>query len=616
MKTTNIINNRIANLRNELHKQQLDAIIIPTADPHLSEYLPSHWQLREWLSGFTGSAGTLVVTTARLGEYAYLWADSRYWVQAEQELADSEIQLQKLSANNTYSKWLKDNATDMDNIKIAIDSNMLSVASLTNLQDAFANKNIEIVTNDNITQIWQALYQAENSQRPTLPTAKLFRHNPQFVSVSASEKLAQVRQGMAEHGATHHLLSSLDDIAWLTNLRGADVDYNPVFLSHLLISQQQATLFIDKNKVSAEIAEELKNAKIELADYNDLAKYIANLTANDSLLIDPNKVAVSSLLALDKQVKLIKKIAPSTLLKSIKSAEDIANIREAMRQDGVALCEFFAEFEHRMEKGERLSELDVDSMLIEYRSQQANYVSPSFPTIAGFNANGALPHYRATEESFSYIEGDGLLLIDSGGQYHNGTTDITRVVPIGNISDEHKRDFTAVLKAHIALANANFPEGISSPLVDAICRAPLWAMQMDYGHGTGHGVGYFINVHEGPQGIAYSAPATAERAMRAGMITSNEPGLYREGQWGIRIENLVANMVVENPQESQFGDYLYFETVTYCPIDTRLVNKEMLTAEEINWLNDYHQQVFTELSNREDLSEQGLSWLMERTRAI
>ncbi|MBS9779930.1 MAG: aminopeptidase P family N-terminal domain-containing protein, partial [Moraxellaceae bacterium] len=309
------INNRLANLRNELHKQQLDAIIIPTADPHLSEYLPSHWQLREWLSGFTGSAGTLVVTTNRLGEYAYLWADSRYWVQAENELTDTEIQLQKLSANNTYRKWLKNNVTDTDKIKIAIDSNMLSVASLTNLQDAFTDKNIEIVTDNNIRQIWQALYQTENSERPSLPTAKLFRHNPQFVSISASEKLAQVRQGMAEHGASHHLLSSLDDIAWLTNLRGADVDYNPVFLSHLLISQQQAILFIDKNKVSDEIAEELKNATIEIADYNDLAKEIAKLTASDSLLIDPNKVAVSSLLTLDKQVKLIKKIAPSTLLK-------------------------------------------------------------------------------------------------------------------------------------------------------------------------------------------------------------------------------------------------------------------------------------------------------------
>ncbi len=621
----NIINTRLANLRNELNKQQLDAIIVPTADPHLSEYLPSHWQLREWLSGFTGSAGTLVVTTGNLGNHAYLWADSRYWVQAEHELADSEIELQKLSANNTYSQWLASNSSE--NTTITIDSNMVSVAGLTSLQHGFANSlggnSIQIITDDSIAQIWQALYQAENSERPALPTAKLFRHNPKFVSVSASEKLVQVRQGMEEHGATHHLLSSLDDIAWLTNLRGADVDYNPVFLSHLLISQQQATLFIDNNKVSADIAKELKSADIELADYNDLAKYIAGLTVNDSLLIDPNKVAVSSLLALDKlaldeQVKVIKKIAPSTLLKSVKSSEDINNIREAMRQDGVALCEFFAEFERRMNAGDALTELDVDSMLIDYRSQQANYVSPSFPTIAGFNGNGALPHYRATEDSFSKIEGDGLLLIDSGAQYHNGTTDITRVVPIGNISHEHKRDFTAVLKAHIALATAYFPEGISSPSIDAICRAPLWAMQMDYGHGTGHGVGYFINVHEGPQGIAYSAPNTAERAMRAGMITSNEPALYREGQWGIRIENLVANMAVENPQETQFGDYLYFETVTYCPIDTRLVNKAMLTEQEVNWLNNYHSQVFDELSNRTDsgLSEQGLAWLTERTKAV
>jgi Xaa-Pro aminopeptidase len=306
------------------------------------------------------------------------------------------------------------------------------------------------------------------------------------------------------------------------------------------------------------------------------------------------------------------------LLKSVKSDSDIDHVREAMRQDGAALSEFFATFEQRLAAGERLSELDVDSMLIEARSQQPHYVSPSFPTIAGFNENGALPHYRATPEKFSYLdvaEGEGgLLLIDSGAQYQNGTTDITRVVGIGKVSSEHKRDFTTVLKAHIALAKAHFPDGIASPLIDAICRAPLWQAQMDYGHGTGHGVGYFLNVHEGPQVIAYSASTPKERAMKVGMISSNEPGLYREGKWGIRIENLVVNMPVASPTETEFGKFLNFETITYCPIDTRLIEPALLTQVEIDWLNNYHSQVYAELKDRVDGA--ALEWLTERTKAI
>lgn len=317
-------------------------------------------------------------------------------------------------------------------------------------------------------------------------------------------------------------------------------------------------------------------------------------------------------------IGFIEQMAPSTLLKSVKSDADIDHVREAMRQDGAALSEFFAAFEQRLADGERLSELDVDSMLIAVRSQQPHYVSPSFPTIAGFNENGALPHYRATPEKFSYLdvnEGEGgLLLIDSGAQYQNGTTDITRVVGIGQVSSEHKRDFTTVLKAHIALAKAHFPDGIASPLIDAICRAPLWQAQMDYGHGTGHGVGYFLNVHEGPQVIAYSASIPKERAMKEGMISSNEPGLYREGKYGIRIENLMVNKRVAQPVETEFGDFLNFETVTYCPIDTRLIESSLLTQIEIDWLNNYHSQVYAELKDR--VEGAALDWLTERTKAI
>ena len=600
------IHERIANLRSTLAAQDLTAIIVPSADPHLSEYLPEYWQARLWLSGFTGSVGTLVVTA----DFAGLWTDSRYWVHAADQLEGTGITLEKLAPGQpNHIDWLADHLQEGDSV--AVDGNVLSIAEQDRLLNAFDANDITLITErDVLTEIW--------TDRPALPAAKLYAHDEQFLAQSATSKLVAVREGMAEAGATHHLLSSLDDIAWLMNLRGADVDYNPVFLSHMLIDADKATLFVDTNKVSEDIAKSLKDSGITLADYSAVQEALSALTPDDLLLLDPSKVAVGTLSKMADDVGFIEQMAPSTLLKSVKSDADIDHVREAMRQDGAALAEFFATFEQRLANGERLSELDVDSMLIDVRSRQPHYVSPSFPTIAGFNENGALPHYRATPEKFSYLdvaEGEGgLLLIDSGAQYQNGTTDITRVVGIGQVTAEHKRDFTIVLKAHIALARAHFPDGIASPLIDAICRAPLWQAQMDYGHGTGHGVGYFLNVHEGPQVIAYSASTPKERAMKVGMISSNEPGLYREGKWGIRIENLVVNTPVAKPTETEFGDFLNFETITYCPIDTRLIEPSLLDQAEIDWLNNYHSQVFAELKDRVEGS--ALEWLSERTKAI
>ena len=600
------IHDRIDNLRQTLAAQDLTAIIVPSADPHLSEYLPEYWQARLWLSGFSGSVGTLVVTA----DFAGLWTDSRYWVHAAEQLDGTGISLEKLAPGQpNHIDWLAAHLAEGDSV--AVDGNVLSIAEQDRLLDAFDANDITLITErDVLTEVW--------TDRPALPSASLYAHNAQFLAQSATAKLTAVRAGMAETGATHHLLSSLDDIAWLTNLRGSDVDYNPVFLAHMLIDADKATLFIDNNKVSADIAQSLKDSGITLADYEAVQDALGTLTADNLLLLDPSKIAVGTLSKMGDGVGFIEQMAPSTLLKSVKSNADIDHVREAMRQDGAALCEFFAIFEQRLKAGERLSELDIDSMLIDVRSQQPHYVSPSFPTIAGFNENGALPHYRATPEKFSYLdvtEGEGgLLLIDSGAQYQNGTTDITRVVGIGQVSSEHKRDFTTVLKAHIALARAHFPDGIASPLIDAICRAPLWQAQMDYGHGTGHGVGYFLNVHEGPQVIAYSASTPKERAMKEGMISSNEPGLYREGKWGIRIENLVVNMQVVNPTESEFGDFLNFETITYCPIDTRLTEPSLLDQVESDWLNNYHSQVYAELKDRVDGA--ALEWLTERTQAI
>ena len=600
------IHDRIDTLRQTLAAQDLTAIIVPSADPHLSEYLPEYWQARLWLSGFTGSVGTLVVTA----DFAGLWTDSRYWVHAAEQLAGTGISLEKLAPGQpNHIDWLAEHLQEGDSV--AVDGNVLSIAEQDRLLNAFDAHDITLITErDVLTEVW--------TDRPQLPAAKLYPHDEQFLAQSATSKLAAVRAGMAEAGATHHLLSSLDDIAWLTNLRGADVDYNPVFLAHMLISKDSAILFVDNNKVSAELVKGLEDSGITLAAYEAVQDALGTLTPDDLLLLDPSKVAVGTLSKMADDVGFIEQMAPSTLLKSVKSDADIDHVREAMRQDGAALCEFFTTFEQRLDNGERLSELDVDSMLIEVRSQQPHYVSPSFPTIAGFNENGALPHYRATPEKFSYLDvsaGEGgLLLIDSGAQYQNGTTDITRVVGIGQVNAEHKRDFTTVLKAHIALAKAHFPDGIASPLIDAICRAPLWQAQMDYGHGTGHGVGYFLNVHEGPQVIAYSASTPKERAMKEGMISSNEPGLYREGKWGIRIENLMVNKRVAQPVETEFGDFLNFETVTYCPIDTRLIEPSLLNQVEIDWLNGYHSQVFAELKDRVDGA--ALEWLTERTQAI
>jgi Xaa-Pro aminopeptidase len=596
------IKDRITSLREALKANDITALIVPSADPHLSEYLPEYWQGRLWLSGFTGSVGTLVVTQ----DFAGVWTDSRYFVHAAAQLEGTGITLQKLQKGSpNHIEWLAENLQAGNSV--AVDGNVLSLSEQDRLVDALADNDIRILTSqDVLSDVWQ--------DRPALPTAKLFAHDDAFLSQSAKDKLAAVRAEVAEIGASHHLISSLDDIAWLTNLRGSDVDYNPVFLAHMLISQDKATLFVDNAKIGSDVQQLLDDSGIELAEYDEIKAALSELTPEDLLLIDPNKVAVGTLSELADGISMIERIAPSSLLKSVKSDQDIEHVREAMRQDGAALCEFFAEFEQRLNAGERLSELDVDSMLIDVRSKQPHYVSPSFPTIAGYNANGALPHYRATEEQFSYLDGDGLLLIDSGAQYQNGTTDITRVVGIGNVSAEQKRDFTLVLKAHTALAVACFPEGIASPLIDAICRAPLWQAQMDYGHGTGHGVGYFLNVHEGPQVIAYSASNPPERAMKAGMISSNEPGLYREGGWGIRIENLCVNQPVPNPSETEFGNYLHFETVTLCPIDTRLIEPSLLREDEKAWLNSYHEQVFNELKDRVD--GDALAWLTERTQAI
>lgn len=587
---------RVLEVRKMLAKDGLSALIIPSADPHMSEYLPVYWQGRAWLSGFTGSVGTLVITQ----DFAGVWTDSRYWVQAPIELDGTGIVLQKMEqAHPTYAKFLADNLPH--GAKVAIDGSVLSMTEFDNLNQAFDEHGIQLVIDaDVLGQIWQ--------DRPSLPNATIDVHDAAFVDASAKQKLTQVRKVMTQKGATHHLISSIDDVAWLTNLRGADVNFNPVFLSHLLITTDTATLFVHDDKLTDTAKSALDAAGIDVAHYDSVAQSLDDV---DALLFDPAKVAVGTLAHLPQSATLTKALNPSTILKAIKSDKELNHVREAMRQDGVALCEFFANLEDKLAQGERVSELDIDVMLEHARGRQPNHVSASFDTIAGFCANGAIVHYRATDERFAYLDGNGLLLIDSGAQYKNGTTDITRMAGIGQISDDEKRDVTYVLKAHIALASAHFPKDIPSMQLDVLARNQLWQQGLDYGHGTGHGVGYFLNVHEGPQVISRTAPVTPERIISEGMITSNEPGLYREGKWGIRLENLV---VAVKASQSEFGEFLKFEDLTLCPFDTRLILPELLNEQEKRWLNDYHKRVHDELIGRVD--GRAKAWLIKRTQAI
>ena len=595
----NLYAKRLATLRQLMQQHNLDAWVAPSADPHLSEYLPDHWQTRRWLSGFTGSVPTLIVTADR----AELWADSRYWEQATQQLAGSGIELQKLGAGRTHIDALADYLPQGAIVGIAAD--MLSLTANRQMETAFAAKNIRLNHHhDLMNELWH--------DRPALPKAEIYPHDPAYVPENAAAKLARVRAAMQEKGAMHHLISSLDDIAWLTNLRGSDVPYNPVFLAYLHINDHDATLYVDAAKLNPAATATLAAAGIHVAAYEAIADAVGKLSG--SLLLNPDKTAVSTLRKLPPDVTLIEAINPSTLFKACKHEDEIAHTHAAMVQDGVALCGFFAEFEARLAAGERLTELDVDSILLAHRSAQPHFISPSFDTIAAYNANAALPHYSATPEHHSEIGRDGLLLIDSGGQYQNGTTDITRVIPIGTPSAAMQRDYTLVLKAHIALAETIFPDGIAAPLLDAVCRAPMWREQCNYGHGTGHGVGFFLNVHEGPQVLSYYAPIHSASGMKAGMITSNEPGLYRPGQWGIRIENLAVNRRVKNPAETAFGDYLYFETLTLCPIDTRLIDKTLLNKTETRWLNAYHALVREKLAPH--TTGAAHDWLIKNTEAI
>lgn len=592
---------RLQQLRLTMQQQGVDAVLIPSSDPHLSEYLPGHWQGREYFSGFTGSVATLIVTQ----NFAGCWVDSRYWSQAENELAGTGVTMMKThsAAATVYIEWLVQNLPAQ--AVVSVDGKVLGLATARALRSGLEEKNIVLNTeHDILNAVWK--------ERPSLPTACVFEHVPPFASTSRAEKLAMLRKAMRDKGANWHFISTVDDIAWLLNMRGSDVSYNPVFIAHALIGIDNATLFIQEEKVPAAIRTALKQDQIQLADYHSAAQALAQLPQDALLLIDPRRITDGFKQAIAAHAQIKESLNPSVLMKSRKTDAEVACVRTAMEQDGAALCEFFAWLEENLGKT-RITEITIDEQICAARARQTHFISPSFGTIAGFNANGAMPHYRATAESHTVIAGDGLLLIDSGGQYLNGTTDITRVTGIGQVSAEQKRDFTLVLKGMIGLSRMRFPRGTYSTSLDTIARAPMWAHGINYGHGTGHGVGFFLNVHEGPQSISGAIP-DANMVMEAGMITSNEPGIYRPGKWGVRIENLMLCTPSAKLENGEFGEFLEFETLTLCPIDTRCMDMTLLDHTEKEWINTYHAMVQQRLSGR--LTGAALDWLNARTRPI
>ncbi|HEU0277218.1 MAG TPA: aminopeptidase P family protein [Rhodanobacteraceae bacterium] len=584
---------RIAALRNAMQQRGIAACIVPTADPHLSEYLPGHWTARKWLSGFTGSAGTLVVTA----DFAGLWTDSRYFSQAERQLEGSGIELVRLNVPHTpeHVEWLCTHLQAGNEVACAAD--MLSLAAERELAARLGSRGATLVEDDLPALIW--------ADRPALPHAPIREHPLAYAIHTRAEKLAHVRTAMRARGATHHLVSALDEIAWVLNLRGADVDYNPVFLAHLLIDLEGATLFVEAAKFGAAstpstlqapvpadgetgLRQRLHADGVRIAPYGDAATAVAGLPADAQLLLAPMHICAALAHAIPDGVDLIEAPGPITAAKALKDPRALEHVREAMRRDGVALVRGARWVETTLKRGAPVTELDVDAKLRELRSQQPGFVSESFATIAAYQANAAMPHYSATPEAFSKLEARGMLLIDSGAQYLGGTTDITRMWALGETTPEQRRDVTLVLKGVIALSRARFPRGASGQQLDALARAPIWAAGVDYGHGTGHGVGYCLNVHEGPQSIRPPHSGQHLEALEVGMITSIEPGIYKPGRHGVRIENLAATV---SAGSGEFGEFLAFETVTLCPIDTRLIDAALLDAGELAWLDAYHATV-------------------------
>lgn len=583
------------NLREVMKKENVDYYIIPSGDSHQSEYVPEYYKGRAYVSGFTGSAGTLLVGL----EESYLWTDGRYFIQAEKELNGSGIKLMKMNIPGYPSllEWIKNNIKEGKTL--AFDGSTISVNEYKNYKELTKKNGFNIkMDKDFLNEIW--------SDRPELSKEKIFIHDTKYCGKFTSEKLEEVRAEMTTLEGENYVVTSLDDIAWLFNIRGNDIAYNPVALAYALISDKEAVLYINEEKVTNDDKRTLEAQGVTLKSYNDIYEDIKNVTG--SIIIDGAKVNGKLYSLISEDVKIIENLNITTSLKAVKNEVEIKNMEVSQVRDGVAMVKFIKWLKENVGKI-NMTEISASDKLEEIRAKGENFKGLSFNTISGYKDHAAMMHYSATEESQYELDSEGMLLIDSGAQYLDGTTDITRTFILGQITEEEKRDFTLVLKSHIALATTIFLKGTNGCNLDAIARRPLWRYGMDYKCGTGHGVGFFLNVHEGPQGIR---PFGNTIALEPGMILTNEPGVYKENKHGIRTENTL--LVTKAFKNDEMGEFYKFDTISYCPIDLEGIDVSLLDEEEREWLNNYHRTVYEKLSPY--LNEEEKKFLEKETRSI
>ena len=596
MKTN--IPERIAALREAMKQHKIDAYIIPTSDPHMSEYPADCWKYREWISGFTGSAGTVIITADKAG----LWTDSRYFLQASTQLEGTGIELFKMMLPETptipefLTHELKEGQT------VGLNGETYSLADARSLEKALAEKEIKLNTNASlIDPIWK--------ERPAIPEAPMFEMPIELSGKSTEDKLIDINKMLHKAGADCTILSALDEVAWTFNIRGTDVAYNPVVISYAFVSEKESVLFVNPKKIPAEIAEHLKKEGVTLADYGMLATFLSRLPERTRVFIDSKRTNVAIYNALPKSSILIEGISPANHLKSIKNEAEIKGFRNAVLKDGIAMTKFYFWLEKMLKAGEKVTELSAAAKLTALRAEQPQYVMDSFASISSYGPHGAVVHYSPTPETDTELKTDSLYLLDSGAQYLDGTTDITRTIALcDEPSEQMKKDFTRALKGTIGIAKCKFPAGIRGCLIDAFARKALWDAGINYLHGTCHGIGHCLNVHEGPQSIRMEENPVI---LEPGMVMSDEPALYRPGEYGIRTENMV---LIREDSETEFGKFLGFETLTLCYIDTKLIIPSMLSVREHAWLNKYHQMVYDLISPH--LDEEEKAWLKEKTAEI
>lgn len=588
---------RLASLRNLMRREKLDAFIFPSTDPHNSEYVPDRWKGREWVSGFNGSAGTAVVTL----HSAALWTDSRYFLAAEDQLSGTEFQLMKIKIEGTptISEWLGQQLRDTDGAQVGVDGLVNSMASVEALiSDLRHEGGIVVRTNlDPLETIW--------ADRPAIPSDKVNIQPMEFAGETAESKLVRIRKALRALHADGMLVSALDDIAWTLNLRGTDVHCNPVFVSYLLISSSEAILYINKEKLTAEVETYLREQGVRTAAYDEAKQGIGQY-AEYNILLDPNETNYT-LSRLVRVQEVVRHVSPIPAMKAVKNEAEIRGYRSAMLKDGIALVKFLRWLKPAVEAGGQ-TEISIDRKLTGLRAEQPLFRDISFDTIAGYGVHGAIVHYEATPETDIPLEPHGFLLLDSGAQYQDGTTDITRTIALGPVTDYEKHIYTLVLKGHIQLELCKFPSGASGTQMDILAREAMWREGLNYLHGTGHGVGAYLNVHEGPHQFRMEwmpAPFVEN------MTVTDEPGIYLPGRFGVRTEN---TLIIKHYKDTEFGRFLQFEPLTLCPIDTTPILKDELLDEEVHWLNDYHKHVYDELAPH--LEGADLEWLREATLPI